>query len=251
MTLLRLVFISFVMCMFCFSLQANMPDYDLKQVNYALGLDVGLSTTRSLNSSHAFTVGYSTFSYTPYQNHVNPYRFGIAVKKNIGLSHHNFLQTGLSYHQLSAMRVFGALEQGISPPFFPFGYDYSVNNKTTLVEAKLIHQWHNQLYPYVLGGIGAAFNTVKNFVTDVPDYVTITPSFADNKTTSFSYILGLGVDFIHYHPLSIGLGYRFSDLGPIGLGSAQIRNTRLTNPIKQPHLYLNTVLIELNCLFNV
>lgn len=245
----RLIGISFASCLVSFSLQAQAMEYNLKKARYVLGLDVGLSTTNSLNASDSFNVGYSTFSYNPNQTNINPYRFGISIKKNNNLSSNIFLQTGLSYHTLSSISVSGVLKQGISPSLYPFNYNYSVNNQTVLAEAKLIHQWHNVLYPYLTAGIGAAFNAVDNFTTNVPGYLTVTPSFFDTSNTSFSYVLGFGVDVIKYHPLSIGLGYRFSDLGLVGLGSAQIRNKYIKNPINPQHVYLNTVLLELNCFF--
>ena len=112
-----------------------------------------------------------------------------------------------------------------------------------------MHQWYDVFYPYLIGGIGGGFSRAENYATDVPDYLTVTPYYANKSTTSFSYMLGAGIDFFKFQSLSIGLGYRFSDLGRAGLGDGQIRSREIASQLTQAHLYLNTLMIEVNCFF--
>ncbi len=61
--------------------------------------------------------------------------------------------------------------------------------------------------------------------------------------------MGLGVDYVIKPKLVVGFGYRFSDLGAVGLGQGTIRNRQIGSYITQSQLYLNTLLIELNWFF--
>ncbi|MCX7115614.1 MAG: hypothetical protein NTW08_06890 [Gammaproteobacteria bacterium] len=216
---------------------------------YVLGLDLGLSETTSLGNAITFPLGYSTFIYTPYHHTDTPLRYGVSLSKNIPLTPFNTLQLGVSYHPYTSMQVNGTLQQGISQPYYEASYSYSIQGAQLLAEAKLEHLWRNRYAPYLIAGIGAGFNKAQQYATTVPNYLTLTPFYTNNTTTSFSYTAGLGVDLFIKPELSIGLGYRFSDLGSVGLGQGAIRNTPVSNVLNQSHLYLNTVLIQLNCFF--
>jgi len=227
----------------CFSAYAKQTD------QYVFGLDVGTSATSHLGNSASFPLGYSTFIYKSKSKTHNPVRFGVSMSKNINFSSQNAVQIGISYHDITKMGVNGSLEQGISPPFTPFNYNYSINSSQLLVEAKLLHQWNKLFYPYLTGGIGAGFNKATNYSTNVPNYLTLTPYYSDKSSTSLSYSVGLGINFLKFQPIAIGLGYRFSDLGQVKLGNGHLRNRLITSQLGQSHLYLNTFLIELNCYF--
>ncbi len=211
-----------------------------------LGLDLGISEIQNLGNTASFPLGYSTFQYTPNNTTKDPSRFGAYVAKQFSLSSLNALQIGVSYHYITTMSVNGTLEQGISPPFVPFSYSYSLHSSQLLAEGKWVHQWREAYYPYAAAGIGAGFNHAQNYATNIPDFMTLTPYYSNHSSTSFSYSLGLGLDYALTKSITAGLGYRFSDLGHFALGNGAIRNILVTSPLSQSHLYLNTLLIELN-----
>ncbi len=129
---------------------------------YVLGADFGISATTNSPLSRSFAVGYSTFSYHGGSNTGVPLRLGISLSKNLKLSTLNALQVGLSYHYISNVKVRGSLEQGIAPPYYSSTYAYLVNSQQLLAEAKLLHQWHDILFPYLMGGVGGGFDRSSN-----------------------------------------------------------------------------------------
>jgi opacity protein-like surface antigen len=221
----------------------------LKNNRYVFGLDLGISVVSDLGNATSFPLGYSTFSYHPQSKTLDPLRYGASFSRHMRLSDRNAMEIGISYHSITQMHVNGTLEQGISPPYYSAGYQYSVKTSQLLAEAKLIREWRDVLYPYLMGGIGVGMNAAQNYSTSIPDFLTITPIYANRSNTAFSYTVGLGIDYFVAKPLSLGLGYRFSDLGSVGLGNGAVRYTAVTSPLKQSHVYLNTLLIEANYFF--
>ncbi|MCH9756982.1 MAG: hypothetical protein K0U37_07325 [Gammaproteobacteria bacterium] len=213
---------------------------------YVLGLDVGPSITQPLGNQTTFTAGYSTFNYSKNPNASYPLQYGISLYKSTPINMLNTLQWGISYQRFTKMLANGIFSQGISPPYSPFTYTYSVKNAQLLAEAKWLHQWRHVYYPYFLGGIGPGFNTLKGYKTNVPDYLTVTPVYQNKTTYAFSYNLGLGIDKLIASNMTIGIGYRFSNLGHLGLGNGYIRNTNISNQLKQTSLSINALLIQLN-----
>lgn len=213
---------------------------------FSLGLDLGPSWTSNLGNSTQFPLGYSTFSYTAKHNAETAMLYGISLGKSISLNALHTLQIGLTYHYIPNLDANGYLQQGISTPYYQANYSYSVYSSQLLAEAKIVRQWRDRFYPYISIGLGGASNTAKSFKTSVPNYLTLTPYYANKTHRSFSYSLGLGVDYLTSAQTSVGLGYRFSDLGMAGLGDGLIRFTQLSAKLKQSNLYLNTLLIQLN-----
>ena len=231
----------------CISAFAKKDEHPLQTNRYVFGLDLGTSLIRNLGNATSFPLGYSTFSYTPNQHREQPLRFGASLRKTINFLSLDAVQVGISYHHITKMSVHGALEQGMFPPFSQFNYSYSMTSSQLLAEAKLLRQWYKIFYPYLIGGIGVGFNKAMNYATTVPDYLTLTPWYSNNARISLSYSVGLGIDLLKSQSLSIGLGYRFSDLGQVRLGDGRIRSRETPSSPGQSHLYQNTVLIELSC----
>ena len=216
---------------------------------YVFGVDFGITRSQNLGNSTSFPLGYSTFIYQGNNDTVSPLRFGISISKNISVSQLDAVRLGLSYHYITNMAINGLLEQGISPPYSSFTYAYKINSAQLLAEAKVLHQWRKKLYPYITGAIGSGFSRALEFKTNVPNYLTLTPYYENHATTSLSYTLGFGIDLLALQSCSLGVGYRFSNLGHISLGRGQIRNTQIASQLNQSHLYLNSVQVELNWYF--
>ncbi|WP_133128498.1 outer membrane protein [Legionella nagasakiensis] len=218
-----------------------------KNSQYGLIFDLGWSKTRDIGEYTAFPLGYSTFIYNPLKKTNYPARYGATFSKIIKGSEKNLLQVGLSYHQIQRMNVDGKLYQGISPPYYMSSYSYRIRSAQLLAEGKWLHEFHHRYFPYLIGGAGVAFNKAQDFTTSIPDYLTVTPSYGNHSNMPFSYTIGLGLDYLLTPNISVGLGYRFSDLGTVKLGAGYIRNTKVPISPSQPHLYLNTLLVSVNC----
>lgn len=220
----------------------NTNDYD-----YIVGIDLGVGYPSNLGNSAQFPVGLSTFTYEPRNNNNYPFYGGISIDKNILLINNAYLlQAGLNYSYLSTMVVNGNISQGIEPPYYQANYTYAVNSTQLFVEAKLRHMQYQMFSPYFVLALGAAFNHAKNYSTNIPAYLTVTPMFTNNNTSSFAYALGLGFDYRIGPKLSLGLIYRFINLGEMSLGGGKIRETSVSNPFKQSNLYINTLAVHLN-----
>ncbi|RJT48791.1 outer membrane protein [Legionella taurinensis] len=212
---------------------------------FVFGLDAGAAKTKQLSQSAHFQLGYSTFNYLP-DSDTSTMRYGISLGRRFLLNPLNSVIIGLSYHQFSDMKVRGTLQQGISPPLYSANYEYTIQLSQLLVDAKLQHQWGQRFYPYLTAGIGGGFNRAEHFYTTVPGYLTVTPTYANHRRSSLSYALGLGIDTLVAPHVTVGIGYLFSDLGRVGLGSGVIRQTRVSNYLSQSHLHMNTVLAQIS-----
>lgn len=156
------------------------------------------------------------------------------------------LDVGVGYYQASAFTGGGTLTQGADDPSADnYKYSYKVQSKQLLVEGKLLGKIKEQIHPYLLLGIGTAFNKNYGYKTNVPSFFTYTPMFSNNTQTNFSYELGAGIDLGVYGGWRIGAGYRFSGLGKANFGAAEIDAIPIGNTLIQSNLYTNQVLIQL------
>lgn len=236
----------FIFILFLPSLNLASKQIALPDNSYTLSADLGVGNPTKLGSSTQFQLGYSTFIYNPKNSYEWPFYGGIAIDKNIIKNAYYLFQLGLSYHYFSPMSVNGNLKQGITPPYYQANYTYSINSSQFLAEAILRQAWYQALSPYFILGLGVAFNYAQNYSTNVPAYLTVTPSYSNNTTKSFSYALGLGLDYLIDPKLSIGIAYRFINLGFAGLGSGKIRYTSVSDKLNQSNLYINTLAVQLN-----
>lgn len=155
------------------------------------------------------------------------------------------MQLGLAYDHIANFHVTGTLTQGADLfSLDNFNYQYHALSRQLLAEGKLLYNYR-KLYPYVLVGLGASFNHAKNFETNVPPTLTFTRQYADRHTTSFSYDLGLGIDFDLTTCLRLGVGYRFAYLGRMSLGSATIDTTPVWGTLSQKHTHSNEILAQI------
>ena len=213
---------------------------------YSIGLDFGVARPTNIANSSTFKSGYSTFSYGSNTNSIYASISGISVNKILTIAPLYSLQAGVSFHHISSMDVNGNFEQGISPPYYQSTYSYSVNSSQYLIDAKLRRQFCNLLFPYLYLGLGIASNRAFDYSASVPDYLVVTPLYKDKTTNSFTYSVGLGVDYFVKSNVSLGVGYRFINLGKLGLGTGAIRNTTVGTKLTQSNLYINTLLAQLN-----
>lgn len=155
------------------------------------------------------------------------------------------LQMGLGYQQASPFLAKGSYIQGADVRSQnTYFYDYGILIRQLLIEGKLLYSFKERYHPYVLGGIGSSFNKAYSYNTDVPINLAFTRIYSNNASSSFTYIVGVGLDYDVISSFRLGIGYRFTDVGNIKLGSAVIDTTPVNGTLSQSHLYANEILIQ-------
>lgn len=243
------LFVKYFLVFLIFPPLITFADYKVIVPNnnsYSIGLDLGIAKPTNLGPKTTFPLGYSTFTYSPDINNVQTLISGISLNKTLPIMSLYTLQAGISYHYLASMNVNGNLEQGISPPYYQSTYAYTIKSSLYLLEGKIHRPFYTYFFPYFYLALGEASNKAYNYSTNVPDYLTVTPTYSSKTTNSFAYSVGIGLDYFVLAKVSIGLGYRFINLGKAGLGTGTIRNTSVGAELTQSNLYLNTILAQIN-----
>lgn len=157
-----------------------------------------------------------------------------------------YLQTGLSYYQVSAFTSRGLLTQGADPQSSDqYLFRYRVNSRRVLIDERLLYNNCHQYHPYIAFAFGVAFNKAYGYQVDYPPFLTFSPLFSSNRTTAFTYRLGFGIDVDTLANLRLGIGYRFSDLGKVSLGSGHIDTVKIGSTLTQSHLYTQELVAQL------
>lgn len=156
------------------------------------------------------------------------------------------LQFGLAYSQASSYRSHGIFSQGADiDSSDQYTYNYFLGEKELLGQTKFMYSYLKKFYPYFLVGLGISSNKASDFSTNVPPFLTFTRNYQDNNNHSFAYKAGVGIDMNVYQHVRIGLGYRFSNLGHVSLGTGNIDGTLMNGTLAQTHLYANELLFQL------
>ena len=155
-------------------------------------------------------------------------------------------QVGLDYNQAAHFVVEGTFLQGADAiSADTYAYQYDVLTRQLLLEGKLLYTLSDYFHPYLLAGLGVSSNKAAHYETDVSPFLTFTRMYADNRTTSFGYALGAGVDVDVFPQIRIGVGYRFAGLGKVSLGDAIIDTTFVGGTLSQSNLSSNQFLAQL------
>lgn len=156
------------------------------------------------------------------------------------------LQMGLGYNQAWNFQAKGSFLQGVDTQSEDqYSYHYNILTRQLLAEGKLLYQLKKRYHPYVLLGLGAAFNDASDYGTNVPPFLSFTRQYKDNTQTSFTYSVGVGIDVDVLEHLRLGIGYRFADFGQVKLGNATIDTTSVSGTLSQNHLYASEVLAQI------
>ena len=112
-----------------------------------------------------------------------------------------------------------------------------------LAEGQLYWIAQDWIQPFLMVGIGAAFNKTSNYYTNVPSFFEFTPEFSNHTQTNFTYAVGPGIDLSLSNAFRVGVGYRYTDLGPANTGRGRIDGIPLSHSLKS-HLYANQVFAQ-------
>jgi opacity protein-like surface antigen len=223
----------------------SLPDF-LPVISVGLGAAFSTHTNRSQSYPIINTNTDLFYNYNASETWKTAEMFEGFIGLETPASFHQHWQLGLGINQEGNFHPKGILTQGANVgPQNMYNYTYNIVSRQVLLEGKLFLAERKMLHPYVLLGMGGAFNTASDFQTSVPDYLAFTREYDDKTTSNFSYQVGLGIDVEVIPNLRLGLGYRFADMGIVQLGQARINGNNTQGRLSSRHLYLNKVLGEI------
>ncbi len=156
------------------------------------------------------------------------------------------LIAGIGYYQPNSLSTKGTLTQGADQASNNvYIYRYQTQSQQLLAEGKLYWVANERVRPFLMFGIGAAFNKTSHYQTNVSPFLEFTPSFANNTQTQFTYAVGPGLDVSLTPSFRVGAGYRFTDLGAANTGTGQIDAIPISNRLHQSPLYASEALLQL------
>ncbi len=144
------------------------------------------------------------------------------------------VQLGVSYYQPITFRAQGTITPG------PYDYSYYIRPHQLLVESKLLYTCLGRFHPYVSGGVGVSFNNAYRYNDGLGNH------FDDHVSTSWSYMVGAGIDYDLNMQWRLGVGYRFNNFGRTDLDNANLSGLATSSKFSQQHFYANEVLAQLS-----
>lgn len=227
--------------------------WDSKLWDPVCGLEGGVAIISKAGKSKTFPIQNSAtdefYSYSPHHSTKTPFIYGGFLGAQWRGFTHFGLQLDVKYNQSSTFSVHGKLTQGADKQSEDqYSYKYDIRIRQLLAEDYFQYnlKW---FHSYVVIGLGAAFNWANHYSTNVPSDMAFTRMYKSNSTMSFSYAVGAGFDFDIIRYIRLGIGYRFSDLGKVSLGSANIDGIPVSGTLSQSHLYTNEFLGKLTIVF--
>lgn len=162
---------------------------------------------------------------------------------------------GLEYDYVSSTRMNGTSWVGVqADTSTPYTYQYHEQNQQILAVAQLLMMTDQCYHPYIMVGLGTAFNRLYGFNTSTTQQgsINLSPTFKSQTQTSFTYSLGLGVEMNMNPRWSMGIGYRFSDFGRNRFNHGQVNfnnyHAEVPFSLENNHTYANQFIVDLNYL---
>lgn len=183
---------------------------------------------------------------------------GVGMSTIYHFNHHINVTLGPSFYFTDLGDV-----KGIEHPYSNAGnfqtlnYQFSAHSFSLLLESRAIYAAH-RIQPFVIAGIGAAWNKLFNYSevpTDPNSSATGNPNvFQNNTRCDFSYDVGLGAqtqiynDMKHDVTYNAALSYRYFNFGSGALAQSSVQTGNQT--LKINTLDTQAVLLSLTAEFN-
>lgn len=109
------------------------------------------------------------------------------------------------------------------PQFLNYNYSRKLSALALTADTK-INMLHLAIVsPYLNGGLGISLNQMKSYSEAALPGVTarVSPGFANQSSTQFTYHVGAGLDFAFADNWSCSVGYEYEDFGRFSSGSGQ------------------------------
>lgn len=153
-------------------------------------------------------------------------------------------QLGATLGAVSSAKLSGNILVNGNPEEDNFTYSYRLIHKRAAIQGKLLLRIDAPTLPWISGSIGAAYNQAFHFgnVQTVAD-ADPTSNFTNRGTTTFTYGIGIGLQYPFHKNWQVGFAYQFTDWGKSVLGPApdQASGTGLSIT----HFYTNGLLFNL------
>lgn len=224
-------------------MSSNKPTF-LRGIQPVFTFTAGASISQLGQSQSFAPLDLCSYHYTPQGSKTNML-WGGFIGSEVKHTSSWGLIAGLGYYQPTSLSTKGTLTQGADPASDnAYSYRYQTQSQQLLAEGKLYWIAKEKIQPFLMLGIGAAFNKTSNYQTSVPPFLEFTPSFSNHTQTNFSYALGPGIDVSMTKSFRVGVGYRFTDLGSANTSSGQLDTIPISNMLKHSHLYTNQILAQ-------
>lgn len=180
------------------------------------------ASSTTINNNSGFTPPYDQDIYSTQENHqpIADAFFGLhGQREKRWLSGYS---AGLFYQHLFTSNIGDTITQYSDPEFVNYNYDWDVSSDVLLSMLKVNVFRVSKISPYVLGGLGIAFNRSSDYQEYPINGIVgsrITPNFASHTTSQFAYSAGGGIDFQFWPQLIFSAEYQYQDLGKIRTGS--------------------------------
>ncbi|MCD6048194.1 MAG: porin family protein [Gammaproteobacteria bacterium] len=159
------------------------------------------------------------------------------------------LQLGAAYYQSQPFAISGQVYQFMNPAYNSINYQYQIFSRRFLAESKLFYTFYQRYHPYLVAGLGEAFNYAYAYQETTSDVYSQTMApFAGHMQHSFTYALGTGMDIDLTQRFKVGAGYRYVNLGKASLGTSPWQTTSQTPSFG--HLYANEFLLQFTSYLN-
>jgi len=216
-------------------------------VRPALAFTAGAAFVSGLDDSEEFELGLSRYNYQGQDNQITRGLFGALIGAEFPVYPNLTLQMGIAYYQpSSSLPVNGTLIQGVDASSSDqSAYQYKIQSRQLLLDNKLLMEWKEHYHPYISVGLGAVFNTAEGYEVGSSCLCDNTALYEAHTQTSFSYNLGLGLDYDVAENVRFGLGYRFTGLGKAALGSGELLGASVSSSPGELNLYAQEVLGQL------
>lgn len=148
----------------------------------------------------------------------------IGLEWPMDFQYHFLLQTLFSYYQTNHFTVRGNLIQGVDVQSQDqYSYQFNIRSQQLFIEGKLLLDQFILMKPYLIIGLGAAFNAVTDYKdSSYCTNMTLTPTFQNHTNVTPAISLGVGVDFSLTSTVRLGLGYRFVELANNEFANARL-----------------------------
>lgn len=210
-----------------------------------LALMAGASISQTGQSQTMAPLDLCSYTYQPSHKKTTDMLWGGFIGSKVKKTPKWLMVTGLSYYQPNSLATKGTLTQGADAASSDsYNYSYKIQSQQLLVEGRFYWIDKPVLQPFVTLGLGAAFNKVSNYYTNVSPLLAFTPEFSNHNQTNFTYAIGAGIDIPISTLFNLGVGYRFTDLGAANTGRSQIDLIPIANSLQQSHLYANQIFAQ-------
>lgn len=136
---------------------------------------------------------------------------------------HSYLKDyslGLRYQYLASTNVGKNLTQYTLSQFYNYNYSLNSSINALTLDGKLRTKPYHYFIPFLHAGVGISFNDLSGYQeTALPPVTTrISPNFASNSSTQFTFHVGAGTEVQIEKNLNFVFSYEYANYGPLSTG---------------------------------